>query len=76
MQKKHNLSYQEKRVLKLLAQNDNEIAFQLCISANTVKTYIQRILIKLNVKNRTSAVITSINEGILRADDFKLDLSR
>ncbi len=76
LKKCHKLSYQEKRVLKLLAQNNNEIAFQLCVSANTVKTYVQRILIKLNVKNRTSAVITSINEGILRADDFKLELSK
>ena len=36
MQRKHNLTSQEKKVLKLLAQNDNEIAFQLCLSVNTV----------------------------------------
>lgn len=74
MPKERKLSYKEKQVLKLLAQNDSEIAFQLCISANTVKTYVQRIFMKLNAANRTSAVIISITKGILRADDFKLDL--
>lgn len=76
MQRKHNLTSQEKKVLKLLAQNDNEIAFQLCLSVNTVKTYIRRILIKLNAKNRTSAVILSINNGMVRSQDFKINLTK
>ncbi len=76
MQRKHNLTLQEKKVLKLLAQNDNEIAFQLCLSVNTVKTYIRRILIKLNAKNRTSAVILSINNGMVRSQDFKINLTK
>lgn len=76
MQRKHSLTSQEKKVLKLLAQNDNEIAFQLCLSVNTVKTYIRRILIKLNAKNRTSAVILSINNGMVRSQDFKINLTK
>lgn len=76
MQRKHSLTSQEKKVLKLLAQNDNEIAFQLCLSVNTVKTYIRRILIKLNAKNRTSAVILSINNGMMRSQDFKINLTK
>ena len=76
MQRKHNLTSQEKKVLKLLAQNDNEIAFQLCLSVNTVKTYIRLILIKLNAKNRTSAVILSINNGMVRSQDFKINLTK
>ena len=76
MQRKHSLTSQEKKVLKLLAQNDNEITFQLCLSVNTVKTYIRRILIKLNAKNRTSAVILSINNGMVRSQDFKINLTK
>ena len=42
---------------------NGEIASQLCISDKTVKNHVSSILKKLNVKDRTSAVITAIRNN-------------
>jgi LuxR family maltose regulon positive regulatory protein len=51
------LSPQEQRVLRLLAagHSNPEIAQELIVSVNTVKTQVQSIYRKLNVKNRWEA---------------------
>ncbi len=51
------LSPQERRVLRLLAagRSNPEIAQELIVSVNTVKTQLQSIYRKLNVKNRWEA---------------------
>jgi LuxR family maltose regulon positive regulatory protein len=51
------LSPQEQRVLRLLAtgRSNPEIARELIVSVNTVKTQVQSIYRKLNVKNRWEA---------------------
>jgi LuxR family transcriptional regulator, maltose regulon positive regulatory protein len=51
------LSPQEERVLRLLAagQSRQEIAQELVVSINTVKTHLQRIYQKLNVSSRREA---------------------
>jgi LuxR family maltose regulon positive regulatory protein len=51
------LSPQERRVLRLLAsgRSNPEIAQELIVSVNTVKTQVQSIYRKLNVKNRWEA---------------------
>ncbi|HLJ34176.1 MAG TPA: LuxR C-terminal-related transcriptional regulator, partial [Ktedonobacteraceae bacterium] len=51
------LSPQEQRVLRLLAtgRSNPEIAQELIVSINTVKTQVQSIYRKLNVKNRWEA---------------------
>jgi LuxR family transcriptional regulator, maltose regulon positive regulatory protein len=51
------LSPQEQRVLRLLAagRSNPEIAQELIVSVNTVKTQVQSIYRKLNVKNRWEA---------------------
>ncbi len=51
------LSQQEKRVLRLLARglNNSEIARELIVSRNTIKTQVQSIYRKLNVNSRTEA---------------------
>lgn len=51
------LSPQEARVLRLLAagQSRQEIARELVVSINTVKTHLQRIYQKLNITNRQEA---------------------
>lgn len=56
--KKSNLTKQEHRVLLLMmnGRSNNEIAQQLFISENTVKTHVSHILAKLKAKRRTEAV--------------------
>jgi two-component system, NarL family, response regulator LiaR len=55
---KLNISKRELEVLSLLAQGftNQQIADQLFISLNTVKTHISNIYIKLDVSNRTKAI--------------------
>lgn len=53
-----SLSYREQEILKLIQQgySNTEIAEQLVVSINTVKTHIQNIFEKLGVHNRWKAV--------------------
>lgn len=53
------LSPQEKDVLTLIACgfSDKEIGVKLCLSQRTVQTYISRIIMKLDARNRTNAAI-------------------
>jgi two-component system response regulator DevR len=59
------LSAQQLVILRLVAQglSSREIAMQLYLSENTVKGYVQEILHKLNVKNRTEAVMVAVKQG-------------
>ncbi|MEH2229506.1 MAG: response regulator transcription factor [Nostoc sp.] len=60
------LSDRELEVLKLVGQgmNNQEISTALNISESTVKTHINRILSKLDVKDRTQAAIIALKRGI------------
>jgi len=55
---KIGLTDREIKVLKLISEgfNNDEIAQQLFISKNTVKSHIKNIYIKLDVKNRIQAI--------------------
>jgi len=61
------LSTQQMVILRLVAQglSSREIATQLFLSENTVKGYVQEILHRLNVKNRTEAVMVAVKQGWL-----------
>lgn len=61
------LSSQQLAILRLVAQglSSREIATQLYLSENTVKGYVQEILHRLNVKNRTEAVMMAVKQGWL-----------
>lgn len=61
------VSRRERDVLVLLAQgkSDKEIADELNISFNTAKTHMKNILRKLDVKNRTEALVRARAKGIL-----------
>ncbi len=61
------ISKREHDVLVLLAQgkSDREIAEALHISFNTAKTHMKNILRKLDVKNRTEALVSAKARGIL-----------
>jgi DNA-binding NarL/FixJ family response regulator len=45
--------------------SSREIAAQLYLSENTVKGYVQEILHRLGVKNRTEAVMVAVKQGWL-----------
>ncbi len=61
------LSTQQIVILRLIAQglSSREIATQLYLSENTVKGYVQEILHRLSVKNRTEAVMVAVKQGWL-----------
>ena len=62
------LSNRELDTLKLIAENlsNQEIAEALYISITTVKTHVRNILLKLEAKNRSEAVVIAKEKGMLR----------
>jgi DNA-binding NarL/FixJ family response regulator len=63
------LTQREVEVLRQIAAGNanKEIAAQLSISEETVKTHIGRILSKLGARDRTHAVMIGIKRGIIDA---------
>ncbi len=61
------LSERELEVLRLLAQgmSNVETAVALSIGEGTVKSHVNRILNKLDVSDRTQAVIVAVKRGIV-----------
>lgn len=59
------LSKRELEILDLISWgfSDKEIACNLKISARTVQTHVNRIVIKLNARNRTNAVANYIRQS-------------
>ena len=61
------LSPRECEVLRLVAagRTNAEIGARLYITESTVKTYLTRVFAKLGVGDRTAAVITAMDRGLL-----------
>jgi DNA-binding CsgD family transcriptional regulator len=68
VEKTLGISERELEVLKLLAagQSNKEIARQLDVSPNTVKTHIARLFEKLPAKRRTEAILRARELGVIR----------
>lgn len=62
------LSSREAEVLRQLAQghNNQEIALLMHLGVETVKTHLSSILAKLNVRDRTQAVIVAYESGFVQ----------
>ncbi|HMN15675.1 MAG TPA: response regulator transcription factor [Bellilinea sp.] len=72
-QGEESLTERELLVLRLLANgaSNQEIADQLMISINTVKSHIRSILSKLQLENRTQAANYAIHRGLVSAREHK-----
>ncbi|WP_312871473.1 LuxR C-terminal-related transcriptional regulator [Amycolatopsis acididurans] len=64
------LTERERSVLRLLPtmRSIDEIAEDLTVSPNTVKTHVRGIYTKLNVRRRRDAVAVAVAQGLLDAD--------
>ncbi|HET9492864.1 MAG TPA: response regulator transcription factor [Chloroflexia bacterium] len=62
-----SLSERELEVLKYLARglSNKEIAHELCVEENTVRTHVHNILRKLNVPSRTQAALFALHSGLV-----------
>jgi two-component system response regulator DegU len=63
----HELSKREQEVLQLLAygKSNKEIAKELNIGAQTVKTHVSHIFTKLGAADRTGAVALALRKGLV-----------
>jgi NarL family two-component system response regulator LiaR len=66
------LSPRETDVLRRLTfgRSNKEIAHELGIAEETVKTHVGRLLAKLNLENRTQAVVYALKHGIVALEEL------
>ena len=70
----NDLTEREMTVLRLLAhgRTNREIAAELNVGDETVKTHVGNILSKLQMAQRTQAVIVALKQGLISLDEIDL----
>ncbi len=68
------LTPREHEVLRLLAlgQTNRQIAEELVVGEETVKTHVGNVLAKLHLAHRTQAMIYALKQGVVTVDELKL----
>jgi len=71
---RHDLTERELDVLRLLAhgRTNREIAEELVLGEETVKTHVGNILAKLHLAHRTQAVVHAFKQGLISLDEIDL----
>jgi NarL family two-component system response regulator LiaR len=69
-----DLTEREMEVLHLLAhgRTNREIAEELVVGLETIKTHVGNILAKLHLAHRTQAVIRALKQGLISLDEIEL----
>jgi NarL family two-component system response regulator LiaR len=71
---KNELTEREMEVLRLLAhgRTNREMAGELVVSPETIKTHVGNILAKLHLAHRTQAVIHALKRGLISLDEIEM----
>jgi NarL family two-component system response regulator LiaR len=70
----NDLTERETDVLRLLAQgkSNREIAEQLVVGEETVKTHVGNVLAKLHLSHRAQAMLYALKQGVVALDEIDL----
>jgi DNA-binding NarL/FixJ family response regulator len=68
-----DLTAREREVLRRLAlgRTNKEIAAELFVSDETVKTHVGRVLAKLHVENRAQAIVQALKRGLIAVEELE-----